>query len=124
MKRSGFLSNAESRELCLSFGTSVYNYSYYVQQGITRFSFNYLAYHTFQAPYASSITKPDLSVERLGQELPTVVVESGWSEITARLHRDIRLWLVGGAGEVQSAIFPKCTKHAAGTIQASSKYGA
>lgn len=32
------------------------------------------------------------------------------------LHRDMRLWLVGGAGQVQLVLLPKWTKHAGGQV--------
>lgn len=34
----------------------------------------------------------------------------------AQLHRDMRLWLVGGAGEVQLVILPKWEKHTGGRV--------
>jgi hypothetical protein len=44
--------------------------------------------------------------------LPTVVIESGFSESMAQLHRDRDLWLKGGQGCVQIVIIIKWTRHA------------
>jgi hypothetical protein len=41
------------------------------------------------------------------QRLPTLVIESGWSESFPRLRNDLNLWLVGGAGAVKATIILK-----------------
>jgi hypothetical protein len=40
----------------------------------------------------------------VNQRLPTLVMESGWSESFPRLLGDLNLWLVGGAGAVNATI--------------------
>ena len=42
--------------------------------------------------------------------MPTIVVESGWSESRVRLYQDRDLWLIGGRGSVNVAIIIKWTK--------------
>lgn len=70
------------------------------------------AFRSFQAPYTSSLKQPDSFFQVQGQYLPTIVIKSGWTETTANLHRDMRLWLIGGANQVQLVLLPKWTKHA------------
>lgn len=53
------------------------------------------AFRPFQAPHTSSLKQPDSFFQVQGQYLPTIVGESGWTETTANLHRDMRLWLIG-----------------------------
>ncbi|OJD16585.1 hypothetical protein AJ78_03276 [Emergomyces pasteurianus Ep9510] len=91
MESSTFLTPAEYDQLTLSSGTT---------------------FRSFQAPYTSSLKQPDSFFQVQGQYLPTIVAESGWSETTAKLHRDMRLWLIGGANQVQLVLLPKWTKHA------------
>ncbi|KAK2795256.1 hypothetical protein FQN52_006186 [Onygenales sp. PD_12] len=64
----------------------------------------------FQDPYAASENQPDMSIVHHGHYFPSVVIESGWSESFDRLHRDMRLWLVGGAGQVCLVLLFKWTK--------------
>ena len=42
--------------------------------------------------------------------MPTIVVESGWSEAATRLHDDMRLWLKGGNGQVKVVLLFKWSK--------------
>jgi hypothetical protein len=42
--------------------------------------------------------------------MPTVVIESGWTESRPNLLRDLRLWLKGGAGAVQLVFLFKWSK--------------
>ena len=49
--------------------------------------------------------------------LPTLVVESGWSESRAHLREDRNLWLIGGAGSVQVVLVMKWTKNAAKEVK-------
>ncbi|EEP76894.1 predicted protein [Uncinocarpus reesii 1704] len=65
---------------------------------------------TGTSQYAASQKQPDMSIVPVGQDLPSVAIESGWSEKFAKLHRDKRLWLVGGAGQVQLVLLVKWTK--------------
>lgn len=46
--------------------------------------------------YADSSKEPDLGMRVGNQPLPTLVIESGWSESLDRLREEARLWLVGG----------------------------
>ncbi|KAL1847161.1 hypothetical protein Plec18170_008725 [Paecilomyces lecythidis] len=57
--------------------------------GCTRFT-------GFLGQYTSSRKEPDAHIIPLSLDMPTVVVESGWSESRAQLHRDRDLWLIGG----------------------------
>ncbi|KAJ5582588.1 hypothetical protein N7535_001208 [Penicillium sp. DV-2018c] len=56
------------------------------------------------APYAGSRKEPDFLMRPVNQRLPTLVMESGWSESFPRLLGDLNLWLVGGAGAVNAII--------------------
>ncbi|KAJ9249265.1 hypothetical protein DTO027B5_8240 [Paecilomyces variotii] len=50
----------------------------------------------FLGQYTSSRKEPDAHIIPLSLDMPTVVVESGWSESRAQLQRDRDLWLIGG----------------------------
>lgn len=47
-------------------------------------------------PYAESSKEPDLAVRANNQRLPTMVIESGWSESLDRLREEVKLWLISG----------------------------
>jgi hypothetical protein len=49
--------------------------------------------------------------------LPTLVIESGWSESRTQLYEDRDLWLTGGAGSVQVVLIMKWTKNAAKQVK-------
>jgi hypothetical protein len=49
--------------------------------------------------------------------LPTLVVESGWSESLPELYHDRDLWLTGGAGSVQVVMILKWSKSSAGQVK-------
>jgi hypothetical protein len=53
----------------------------------------------------------------VGQNLPTVVIESGWSESRPKLHNDMNLWLQGGAGAVEIGLLFKWSKSTAGQVR-------
>ncbi|KAJ5135383.1 uncharacterized protein N7515_004661 [Penicillium bovifimosum] len=55
-------------------------------------------------PYAGSRKEPDFMIRPDNRRLPTLVMESGWSESFPRLLGDLNLWLVGGAGAVNATI--------------------
>ncbi|QKX53153.1 uncharacterized protein TRUGW13939_00229 [Talaromyces rugulosus] len=55
-------------------------------------------------PYSGAIKEPDLLIQPDNQHLPSVIIESGWSESVPRLRDDMNLWLVGGGGKVRAAI--------------------
>ncbi|OJD13249.1 hypothetical protein AJ78_06271 [Emergomyces pasteurianus Ep9510] len=64
----------------------------------------------FTAPYADSSKEPDTYFLPGNQPLPTVVIETGWSESWSRLNADKDLWLVGGGGAVQLVMLIIWTK--------------
>jgi len=64
----------------------------------------------FLGRYTSSRKEPDAHIIPDSLNMPTIVVESGWSESRVRLHRDRDLWLIGGRGSVNVAIIIKWTK--------------
>lgn len=49
--------------------------------------------------------------------LPTVVIESGWSESREQLYEDRDLWLKGGRESVQMVIIVKWTQNAAKQVE-------
>lgn len=55
--------------------------------------------------------EPDYCLYPRSLDLPTIVVESGWSESMPSLERDMNLWLQGGNGAVQLVLIIKWTKH-------------
>ncbi|EGC41826.1 conserved hypothetical protein [Histoplasma capsulatum var. duboisii H88] len=83
---------------------------------ITLAEFNELHFMTgttirgFQGPWAGSIKQPDMGIGPEGENFPTVVIESGWSESFPGLHRDMQLWLGGSVGKVELVILLKWTK--------------
>ncbi|KAL1885381.1 hypothetical protein Plec18167_000874 [Paecilomyces lecythidis] len=76
----------------------------------TRFS-------SFEAPYASSHKEPDQCIRPKGLDLPTLVVESGWSESRSVLHNDRDLWLIGGSRVVQAVMVLKWSKTEHGRVE-------
>ncbi|EEP77852.1 predicted protein [Uncinocarpus reesii 1704] len=80
MTRAGFLSDAELKFLRTRVGTT---------------------FKTFGGIWENSRKDPDLCLLGYGQFLPTVVMESGYSESRPQLQADMRLWLKGGAPAVQ-----------------------
>ncbi|RAK91962.1 hypothetical protein BO79DRAFT_214907 [Aspergillus costaricaensis CBS 115574] len=69
-------------------------------------------YGSFVSPWADSYKEPDtyiMNYESLSP-LPTVVIESGYAESTARLYADRDLWLQGGALHVNVVILIKWNK--------------
>lgn len=55
-------------------------------------------------PYAGARKEPDLLIRPDNQPLPSIVIESGWSESYTRLMDDVSLWLVGGNGAVNAVL--------------------
>lgn len=45
-----------------------------------------------------------------GHLLPTVAVESGWSETTPQLHNDLNVLLVGGNGDIKVVVIVKWSR--------------
>lgn len=66
-----------------------------------------LAIDFFYPPYAPSRKEPDFLIRPDNQRLPSVVIESGWSESLPRIYDDMNLWLVGGSGSVKAALILK-----------------
>ena len=54
----------------------------------------------FGPPYTASSKEPDQYIPPHGLALPTVVVESGWTEPRPHFSQDKSLWLTDGAGAV------------------------
>ncbi|KAL2001959.1 hypothetical protein VTN02DRAFT_937 [Thermoascus thermophilus] len=67
-------------------------------------------------PYSGSRTEPDFFFQVNDQILPTLVVESGWSESKEQLHDDMNLLLVGGNGAVKVVILVTWTKLQGGRV--------
>lgn len=66
-----------------------------------------IGFENFQAPYTASHKEPDQCILPPGKSLPTVVIESGWSETKQQLYRDRDLWLKGGVRNIQVVIILK-----------------
>lgn len=45
------------------------------------------------------------------QGMPSIIMESGWSESMTQLHNDMNLWLVGGNGQVRLVFILKWRLH-------------
>ncbi len=71
----------------------------------------------FAPPYASSVKEPDQCILPPNLNLPTVAVESRWSESRPHLLQDAKLWLQGGAGQVQVVIVLKWTRLVGGRVK-------
>ncbi|GLA87419.1 hypothetical protein AtubIFM56815_001845 [Aspergillus tubingensis] len=69
-------------------------------------------YGNFVSPWADSYKEPDTYIINYESPspLPTVVIESGYTESTARLYADRDLWLQGGAPHVNVVILIKWNK--------------
>lgn len=62
------------------------------------------AINFFGPPYTFSRKEPDLQIRPANERLPSLVVESGWTESLPRTRDDVRLWLVGGNASVKVTI--------------------
>ncbi|KAK2747704.1 hypothetical protein FQN55_004874 [Onygenales sp. PD_40] len=89
MTRAGFLTHLEKRSLRMRVGTS---------------------YQGFAPPYTSSSKQPDTCIVPDDLRLPTVVIETGWTESWPRLNADKDLWLVGGGGSVELVLLIRWSK--------------
>ena len=59
---------------------------------------------TFKAPYAPKEGDPafkPMSIRPRKADWPTIVLESGWSELLTRLRRDAHIWLEKSRGDVK-----------------------
>ncbi|KAL1955223.1 hypothetical protein VTO42DRAFT_8882 [Malbranchea cinnamomea] len=92
---AGFLTIAERKELNLRVGTT---------------------FTGFATPYASATQEPDACILPDTLPIPTVVVETGWSESWPRLDADKDLWLVGGAS-VELVLLIRWTKLNGGRVK-------
>lgn len=70
----------------------------------------------FAAPFESSLKEPDCEIRPLGARLPTIVMESGYSESKSTLYNDRDLWLLGGRGEVQAVVVIKWSTITGGRV--------
>ena len=104
---SGFITAAESRLLEIYSGTSKY---YHLLLSFISANLGWIAITNFGPPYISSSKQPDQAIIPQNEDIPTVVVEAGWTESVPKLHQDISLWLKGGAGFVQVVLLIKWTK--------------
>jgi hypothetical protein len=69
---------------------------------------------TLGPPYQASEKEPDFCVIPIGPPrptLPTLVIETGWSESRPQLYQDRDLWLRGGQGFVQVVLIIKWTRN-------------
>jgi hypothetical protein len=76
-----------------------------------------VAFKNFGPPYTLSSKEPGRCVCPVGLYLPTVVIESGWSESRPRLHNDVNLWLKGGAGAIKIVLLFKWSKSTSGQVR-------
>jgi hypothetical protein len=79
-------------------------------ESIYKSKLNILEFTGFLGQYTSSRKEPDAHIVPDSLNMPTIVVESGWSESRVQLHRDRDLWLIGGRGLVNVAIIIKWAK--------------
>lgn len=61
----------------------------------------------FEGPYAGARKEPDWMVTPNTFDLPSFVIEAGWTESWDRLMDDMNLWLVGGQGKVSTVVILK-----------------
>lgn len=87
MERDGLITPDERNEIDGNFGTTVYLPT---------------------SPYAQSTKEPDVLVwPEDGLDMPSIVIECGWSEPAAELETDAEISLRGSAGQTKVAIFVK-----------------
>lgn len=60
--------------------------------------------------HRGSRKEPDLFLRVEGQSLPTLVIETGWSESRRNIDRDMRLLLLGGSNIIKTALIIKWRK--------------
>ncbi|KAK2807283.1 hypothetical protein FQN50_005436 [Emmonsiellopsis sp. PD_5] len=95
MLQEGFITSAERNELKIRVGTT---------------------FDAFVSPYASSSKEPDVCIRPDNLTLPTIAVESGWSDARPRFLADKDLWLVGGP-TVEAVFLVQWAKVAGGHIK-------
>ncbi|KAJ9195159.1 hypothetical protein DTO164E3_6920 [Paecilomyces variotii] len=54
--------------------------------------------------YSNSRKEPDLLLRPDARPMPSLVMESGWSESLPRLQNNMNLWLIGSQGQVKATI--------------------
>ncbi|KAI9039553.1 uncharacterized protein KD926_009278 [Aspergillus affinis] len=62
------------------------------------------SFDVFMASYQASWRQPEYYLKPRHQDLPTLVVESGWAKTYPSLIRDKDLWLIGGSPHVNVVI--------------------
>lgn len=77
---------------------------------------NFIGFHAFGPPYSTASKEPDVCIRPDTLPLPTVAVDSRWSESWPRLLADKDLWLLGGAA-VEAVILFQWTKLAGGQVR-------
>ncbi|OJD17990.1 hypothetical protein AJ78_01947 [Emergomyces pasteurianus Ep9510] len=96
MRMDGFLSPTEARLIKFRVGTT---------------------FEGFSAPYLSSAKEPYSCFLPDMLPLPTIVVESGWTESYTRLNDDKDLWLIGGRPHVQLVFLIKWAELLGGRVK-------
>ncbi|KAJ9213342.1 hypothetical protein DTO166G4_5149 [Paecilomyces variotii] len=89
MALSGFLNAAEALGLKTGVGTTISD---------------------FTGQYTGSRKDPDFLIHYDSVLMPSIAIESGWTESLPRLHGDMCMWLVGGLPAVQVVIVLCWTK--------------
>ncbi|EFE41463.1 hypothetical protein TRV_03822 [Trichophyton verrucosum HKI 0517] len=121
MVMAGFLTVAEREELRLRVGTSMMHLFSFYFTFLSFLKFDLidillLALAGFAAPYTSAVKEPDACILPDSLPLPTVAVESCWSESWPRLEADRDLWLVGGTA-VELVLLIRWTKISNGRVK-------
>jgi hypothetical protein len=70
----------------------------------------YIALSVRSGPYSGSWKEPDFFFRAEHDYLPTLAVESGWSESKEQLHKGMELLLVGGNGSTNVVIIVQWTR--------------
>jgi hypothetical protein len=76
----------------------------------------YIALYLKSGPYSSSWKEPDFFFRANGHILPTLAVESGWSEEKGQLHKGMDLLLIGGNSSTRVVIIVKWIKLTGGSV--------
>lgn len=86
----------------------------------------YVALEFKCGPYSGSRKEPDFFFQVNDHILPTLAIESGWSESKEQLRNDMNLLLMGGNGSVKIFIIVKWTKlqgaRVSGTVELFMRY--
>lgn len=115
MVAQGLLTFGDLENLKRYVGTSKYYIIFNIHAGDIHLFFK--AFSQFGDGYNTSRKEPGMCIRPVGMALPTIVLESGWSESRPQLYKDRGLWLKGGAGSVQLVMVIKWTKNAAKRVK-------